>query len=110
MPPWLVPVSARQIPNPKLQIPTHSQLPTLGVGLWVCLGIWSLVFGISPSAQSQARRVKWDDVGAFHARLQSSGLAPLTFNAYVERTHSENLRRVREGDLDHLVYYLLQST
>jgi hypothetical protein len=33
----------------------------------------------------------------------------LTFPSYVERTHAENVRRVREGDLDHLVFYILQS-
>ena len=44
------------------------------------------------------------------SRLQAAGLAAAAFQQYVERTHRENLRRVREGDLDHLVFYLLQST
>jgi hypothetical protein len=33
-----------------------------------------------------------------------------SFDAYVDRVRSDNARRVREGDLDHLVHYLLQST
>jgi hypothetical protein len=32
------------------------------------------------------------------------------FASYVERAHETNLRRVLEGDLDHLIFYLLQST
>ena len=56
------------------------------------------------------RRVTWQDIAAVRQRLESAGLTPATFDAYVTRTHGENLRRVREGDLDHLVFYLLQST
>jgi hypothetical protein len=44
------------------------------------------------------------------SRLEGGGLAALKFPDYVARTHRENLQRVREGDLDHLVFYLLQST
>ena len=60
--------------------------------------------------QSQVRRVTWTDVTPFHTRLQATGLGADSFNAYVQRTHTDNLRRVREGDLDHLVFYFLQST
>jgi hypothetical protein len=56
-----------------------------------------------------ARRVTWPDLAPFHAQLAPSGLSAASFNAYVDRLHQANLRRVREGDLDHLVFYLLQS-
>ena len=40
----------------------------------------------------------------------TNGFSAATFDADVERLHRENLRRVREGDLDHLIFYILQST
>jgi SAM-dependent methyltransferase len=54
--------------------------------------------------------VSWRDVAPLHATLEAGGLTAAGFDAYVARTHDENQRRVREGDLDHLVSYLLQST
>ena len=67
-------------------------------------------FLIAPILQAQgpvkARRVVWDDGAAVQSRL---GLTAASFDGYVERTHQENLRRVREGDLDHLIFFLLQS-
>ena len=33
-----------------------------------------------------------------------------SFPAFIDRTHADQCRRVREGDLDHLVFYALQST
>jgi hypothetical protein len=59
---------------------------------------------------SAARRVTWADLGSVHDRLKAAGLAPAAFPSFVERTHDENVRRVREGDLDHLIFYILQST
>ena len=62
-------------------------------------------------AQSRAAaRIAWNDIAPLGARLQAWGLNASDFPGYVDRTHRENLRRVREGDLDHLVFYLLQST
>ena len=52
----------------------------------------------------------WADLAPLASRLQAAGLGADGFQAYIERTRRENLRRVREGDLDHLVFYLLQST
>ena len=71
--------------------------------------MWSLALGISPRAESQARRIAWADLAPFHAALQARGLSAASFDADVERLHQENLRRVREGDLDHLIFYALQS-
>jgi len=54
--------------------------------------------------------VTWQDVAPFHARLAASGLTAASFDAYVDRVRQENAVRVREGDLDHLIFYTLQST
>jgi hypothetical protein len=62
----------------------------------------------APDAQSLAKRIEWGDLTPLHARL--SGLTAQSFADYVARTHDENGRRVREGDLDHLIFFLLQST
>ena len=42
-------------------------------------------------------------------RSHAAGVTAGSFDAYVAGVAAENARRVREGDLDHLVYYLLQS-
>jgi hypothetical protein len=42
--------------------------------------------------------------------LESRGVPEASFDTYVARTSADNARRVREGDLDHLVHYLLQSS
>ena len=65
---------------------------------------------VAPAQGSASRRVTWDDVAPLRATLQARGLTATTFPAYVARTHDENMRRVREGDLDHLIFYILQST
>jgi hypothetical protein len=57
-----------------------------------------------------AARITWADTAPLHAQLQAHGLAADTFASYVDRRHQSNLRRVREGDLDHLIFYALQST
>ena len=60
-------------------------------------------------AIAASRRIAWDDLAPLHGYLQKRGLAAATFSQFVDRTHAENARRVREGDLDHLIFYLLQS-
>jgi hypothetical protein len=63
------------------------------------------------TAQLNSRiRVTWDDVAPIQRQLEASGLTTATFSDYVKRVSQTNARRVREGDLDHLVFYLLQST
>jgi hypothetical protein len=64
------------------------------------------------AAQSGAavRRIGWDDLGPFREQYAARGLTSSTFADYVNRMRAANARRVREGDLDHLVFYLLQST
>jgi len=81
------------------------------VSIWAVLAIGTGLFtspGFGQSAPSRA--IAWADVQPLASRLQAAGFGAGAFPQYVERTHRENLRRVREGDLDHLVFYLLQST
>lgn len=59
--------------------------------------------------QGRVRQTTWADLAPLHARLQASGITAARFASYVEDARRENGRRVREGDLDHLVFYLLQS-
>jgi hypothetical protein len=42
--------------------------------------------------------------------LSARGVTAASFDAFVDRTIRRNVARVAEGDLDHLVFYLLQST
>lgn len=58
-----------------------------------------------------ARPVTWGDLPpAVHARLASAGLSASALPAFLDRLNRTHAERVREGDLDHLVFYLLQST
>ena len=70
-----------------------------------------LLFATS-AAQSgtAARRITWGDVQPLHKRLSGHGLSLTSFDAFIDRTSRRNAARVTEGDLDHLVFYLLQST
>lgn len=58
-----------------------------------------------------SQRIAWSDVAPLRAHLETRGIRTAdAFAAYVDRVARENAARVREGDLDHLVFYLLQST
>ena len=67
---------------------------------------------VSPALDSApaSKRISWADVVPLQPGLTAKGMTASGFSAYVQRTHDENLRRVHEGDLDHLVFYALQST
>jgi SAM-dependent methyltransferase len=54
-------------------------------------------------------RISWTDTTPLHGQLESRGLTAASFPAYVERLRQSHASRVRLGDLDHLVFYLLQS-
>ena len=70
----------------------------------------ALSAGTIGSAQSGAvRAIGWNDVIPLHARLEARGLSSASFAPHVERLRNTHARRVREGDLDHLVFYVLQS-
>jgi hypothetical protein len=72
----------------------------LAVHAWTGLG----------ASGSAVRPIGWQDVAPVQHQLESHGVTAATFVSYVERVRQMNARRVREGDLDHLVFYLLQST
>ena len=81
------------------------------IALWAAVAIGTSLLASPGFGQGgSARVIAWADVAPIAPRLEAAGLNASAFRAYVERTHRENLRRVREGDLDHLVFYLLQST
>jgi enediyne biosynthesis protein E4 len=79
---------------------------SLPVVVCLCLALPSL----TAQRQSQVRVVTWDDVAAVGPVLEAGGLTAAGFSDYVQRVRQANARRVREGDLDHLIFYLLQST
>jgi hypothetical protein len=65
---------------------------------------------LSTAQPSAPTRIAWRDAAPLHAALVSRGVTQASFDAYVDRIRADNARRVREGDLDHLVHYLLQSS
>jgi hypothetical protein len=78
------------------------------VRLLALLSALSVIAAVTPPAHTSP--VTWQDVALLHGRLQAGGITASTFPAYVDRVRDGNLRRVREGDLDHLIFYALQST
>ncbi len=54
--------------------------------------------------------ITWQDLAPLHDRLEARGITAATFAAYVDRVRQDDARRVRAGDLDHLIFYALQST
>jgi hypothetical protein len=83
----------------------------VGIRRVVVVSIWAIATALASLASDNGRvRITWQDVAPVHARLQADGITSATFTSYVERVRVANARRVREGDLDHLVFYLLQST
>jgi hypothetical protein len=74
------------------------------------VAVWlAICSALALGAASQ--RIAWADVAPLRAHLEMHGIRTAdAFAAYVDRVARENATRVREGDLDHLVFYLLQST
>jgi hypothetical protein len=68
--------------------------------------------GVLAATSVAARRpVAWSDLpAAIQSRLQQSGQTASTFPDFVAALSREAETRVREGDFDHLVFYVLQST
>ena len=60
--------------------------------------------------RTSARPIAWADTAPLRSQLESLGITTSSFDAYVERLRATHQARVRDGDLDHLVFYLLQST
>lgn len=57
-----------------------------------------------------ARSPTWADFGPLQPQLEARGLTADAFPAYLRRLRETHAARVRDGDFDHLVFYLLQST
>jgi hypothetical protein len=71
----------------------------------------TLAFAAAISIAAAARPLTWADLAdAVHVRLAAAGVSQTRFPDYLAGLHRIHAQRVREGDLDHLVFYLLQST
>jgi hypothetical protein len=74
-------------------------------------GLPVLSFAAATLAAGTVTPIAWDDAtAAVRGHLQSRGITPAAFPSYRDRLRETHTRRVHEGDLDHLVFYLLQST
>ena len=63
------------------------------------------------SVAAAARPVTWADLPApVHAHLEAAGVSSAAFPDFLDRLARTHAQRVREGDLDHLIFYALQST
>jgi len=63
------------------------------------------------SIAAAARPVAWADLTpAVQAQLQAAGVQAAAFDAKVAALDRGARSRVREGDFDHLIFYILQST
>ena len=71
----------------------------------------SALFSPLPSCTRRTARFlpSWPDLAPLHKQLDARGIGEAAFPAYVDRLRQTHASRVREGDLDHLIFYLLQS-
>jgi hypothetical protein len=60
-------------------------------------------------AQDGKVSITWPDLAPLHKQLTARRIVEATFPAYVDRLRETHATRVRLGDLDHLIFYLLQS-
>jgi hypothetical protein len=60
-------------------------------------------------AQDGKAPITWSDLAPLHKQLNARGIVDAGFPAYVDRLRETHATRVRLGDLDHLIFYLLQS-
>jgi hypothetical protein len=63
-----------------------------------------------PPPPAAVRRITWEDTAPVRSRLQAAGLTASTFDSRIEALSREARSRVREGDMEHLIHYVLQST
>jgi len=61
-------------------------------------------------ASSRVASIGWNDLAPLRNQLAAAGQTEQTFPGYVARLRQTHAERVRTGDLDHLVFYMLQST
>lgn len=75
-------------------------------GLILGCALLTAVSGTQPASS-----LTWNDLPpAVRDQLHAAGVSQTGFPDYLARLHQVHAQRVREGDLDHLVFYLLQST
>ena len=71
----------------------------------------TLALAAAMSIAAAARPTTWTDLpSAVQTRLQQSGVTASTFDSRIAALAREAQKRVRDGDFDHLVFYVLQST
>ncbi|MBA2354746.1 MAG: hypothetical protein H0V80_08780 [Acidobacteria bacterium] len=71
-----------------------------------------LLAGALAAAHSSTtiHRPTWDELALVQPYLTARGISAATLARLLARTQAAHAARVREGDLDHLVFYMLQST
>ncbi len=85
----------------------------VGVGLSVLM---TVAAGIAAAPQSRPPRaphavIAWDDIPlTLRPLLEQRDLSSASFPAFITRVRSTTMARVREGQLDHVIFYALQST
>jgi hypothetical protein len=86
---------------------------TRAPGILAMLGALTLGVGATVPREGVggAREIVWSDVApAIQRLLTVRGIDGAAFPARVSELRRRNQARVREGDLDHLIYYALQSS
>jgi hypothetical protein len=63
-----------------------------------------------PPPPAAVRRITWEDTAPVRSRLQAAGLTDSTFDSRIAALSRDATSRVREGDMEHLIHYVLQST
>jgi hypothetical protein len=77
----------------------------------VVIALGCAVVAESAATQPGIRAIAWEDLAPpARARMTEHGIGAAGFPAFVDRLRREHAARIREGDFDHLVFYLLQST
>jgi hypothetical protein len=73
------------------------------------LGVSATLIAAAPPVRT--RVLDWKDLpAATQHRLAATGLTATSFAAYLQQHNERTAARVREGDLDALIYFALQST
>jgi hypothetical protein len=86
-------------------------LPIVAACVLACAVVTSATTAVrAAQPRAGATQITWEDAAPLRARLEKQGITQAAFASYVERLRENHASRVREGDLDHLVFYLLQST
>ena len=72
--------------------------------------VTTLALAAAISIAAAARSTTWTDLPpAVQTRLEQSGLTASTFDGRIAALARDARTRVRQGDLEHLIHYLLQS-